>query len=279
MSYVRRVIDDELDELLPDLPAIAIEGARGVGKTETALQRAQTVFRLDDEAQRAIFMAGPERVLSGEPPVLLDEWQQIPELWDRVRRAVDEGAAPASFLLTGSAMPSPRPTHSGAGRIIALRMRPMSLAERQLEKTTVSLKQLLDGRKQEMQGETSLLLEDYVREIVASGFPGLRRYTGRGLRAQLDSYLAHIVEVDFQALGQPVRQPQTLWRWMAAYAAATATTANFETIRDAATAGEADKPARSTTIPYRDALERLWILEALPGWAPTRNPIARLVQA
>jgi predicted AAA+ superfamily ATPase len=103
--YQRRVIDDELDELIGDLPAIAIEGAKGVGKTRTALQRAKTSHRLDDPAELAVAQADPARLLEGERPVLIDEWQRLPQVWDLVRRAVDDGAPAGSFLLTGSAIP------------------------------------------------------------------------------------------------------------------------------------------------------------------------------
>ena len=92
MPYLRRVVDDELDELVPSLPALALEGAKGVGKTATALRRAATVHRLDDPARRAIAEAAPERLLGGARPVLLDEWQRVPTVWDAVRRAVDDGA-------------------------------------------------------------------------------------------------------------------------------------------------------------------------------------------
>jgi hypothetical protein len=101
-GYLPRIVDEEPDELLAAPPAVAIEGARGVGKTSTALQRAATVRRLDDPAERAIVQADPERILDGEPPVLLDGWQRVPETWDLVRRAVDEDRTPRRFLLTGS---------------------------------------------------------------------------------------------------------------------------------------------------------------------------------
>ena len=279
MSYLRRVVDYELDELFSALPALALEGPKGVGKTATALQRAATVYQLDDPAQRAIAEADPGQLLRGEPPVLLDEWQRVPALWDAVRRAVDADAAPASYLLTGSASPASPPTHSGAARVVTVRMRPLSLAERGMGPPTVSLGRLLRGDRAGVSGETDASLADYTREIVTSGFPGLRRLSGRSLRAQLDSYLARIVDTDFNEMGHPVRRPQTLQRWMAAYAAATATSASYETIRDAATAGEGDKPAKTTTIPYRDVLERLWIVDPVPAWVSTRNSIARLAQA
>jgi uncharacterized protein len=274
--YVRRIVDDELDALLPGLAALSLEGPKAVGKTETSLQRAATVYRLDDPAQRVIAAADPARLVTGARPVLIDEWQRLPEAWDVVRRAVDENPSPGQFLLTGSAAPSELPTHSGAGRIVTLRMRPMSLAERGIGSPSVSLSELLSGNRSPIAGETDVSLQDYVEEIIASGFPGIRRLGGRARRAQLDGYIDRLVEREIEDLGYRVRNPAALRRWMTAYAAATSTTASYETIRDAATSGEGDKPAKTTTQPYRNTLERLWILDPVPAWQPVRNPMARL---
>ena len=278
MTYIRRVIDDELDDLLAGLPAVTVEGPKAVGKTETALQRAETVRRFDDPAQASVARADPKRAVSGSPPVLLDEWQRVPEVWDAVRRAVDSDPEPGRFLLTGSAAPDSPETHSGAGRIVRLRLRPMSLAERGLVPPTVRLRDLLEGGAASLEGETALGLEEYAEEIVASGFPAIRTLAGRARRAQLDGYLARVVDRDFEEVGQSVRKPATLRRWMTAYAAASSTTASLETIRDAATPGEADKPARSTVIQYREVLHRLWLLDPVPAWVPSRNYFSRLAQ-
>lgn len=275
-TYVQRVVDGELDTLLEALPALSIEGPKAVGKTQTAARRAATIYPLDEPAQRALLSADPDRLVRGTSPILIDEWQRLPESWDLVRRAVDQNHQPARFLLTGSASPLQQPTHSGAGRIATIRMRPMTLFERGVASPTVSLAELLSGTRPPIRGETSVTLETYVAEIVASGFPGLRHLTGRARRAQLDGYIQRIVERDFEDSGHRIRNPAALRRWMTAYAAATATSASYETIRDAATGGEADKLAKTTTRPYRDTLERLWIIDAIPAWQPVRNPITRL---
>lgn len=276
-AYLPRIVDDELDELAVALPAIAIEGPKGVGKTATASRRATTVHALDDPAQRSVAVADPARLLDDPPPVLVDEWQRMPEIWDLVRRCVDRGASPGQFLLTGSALPAGPPTHSGAARIVTLRMRPLSLAERSSEQPSVSMRGLLTGERPELTGRTAWKLEDYVSEILRSGFPGLRGLTGRPRRIQLDSYLRRIVDRDFpDELDREVRNPDGLRRWMTAYAAASSTTASFEKIRDAATAGQGEKPAHTTVGPYRNALEQLWILDPVPAWAPTRSHIRRL---
>jgi predicted AAA+ superfamily ATPase len=274
--YSRRVVDAELDELSKSLAAIALDGPKGVGKTATGLQRAATVHALDDPAQREIARADPARLLEGAPPILIDEWQHVPESWDLVRRAVDAGAAPGSFLLAGSAHPRSRATHSGAARIVSVRMRPMSLAERGVGAPTVSLADLLSGSRSPLRGHSDVSLERYTDEIVASGFPGLRGLGGRALRAQLDGYLARVVDRDFEEMGREVRNPAVLQRWMNAYAAASSTTTMWERVRDAATSGQGEKPSKTTTIPYRDVLERLYLLDPVPAWLPSRNHFSRL---
>jgi uncharacterized protein len=276
--YRPRVVDRELDELVPALAAIALEGPKAVGKTETASRRAATVHALDDPAQFALAAADPARLLADPPPVLLDEWQRMPELWDLVRRRVDAHASAGQFLLAGSAAPEDLGMHSGAGRIVSLRMRPMALSERSDEVPTVSLTELLAGERPPLRGRTDWKLERYVEEILRSGFPGLRGLSGRPLRLQLDTYLSRIGDRDLPVeLGQRVRNPGALLRWMTAYAAASSTTTSFEKIRDAATAGE-DKPAKDTVESYRNALERLWILDPVPAWSPSRGHIRRLAQ-
>ncbi len=213
---------------------------------------------------------------SGPEPILVDEWQRLASSWDLVRRSVDQDNRPGRFILTGSASTTPFNVHSGAGRILTLRMRPMSLVERRIAEPTVSLSDVLSGRRPHVEGSTEIQLSTYVGEIIRGGFPALREGSDRVRRAHLESYLGRIVDRDVPEYGRPVRNPTALRAWLTAYAAATSTTTSYETIRDAATGGTADKPAKSTTIPYRDTLSRLWILEPVPAWLPTRNHLRRL---
>ncbi len=274
-AYEARVVDSELDALLDGLGAISLEGPKGVGKTATARRRAATVVELDDPQMLEVVRADLQLLATGRPPILIDEWQRYPPSWDAVRRAVDDDPSPGRFLLTGSATPTQLPTHSGAGRIVRLRVRPMTLSERGLEVPTVSLAQLLSGDQPALSGRTDVDLQRYVTEILAGGFPGMRAPNPTARRRAIDGYLDQIAQTDLPELGIEVRHPGTLRRWMAAYAAATATTASYEKIRNAATAGEAT-PAKTTVIPYREALERLWLLEPLAAWAPTSSHLNRL---
>ncbi len=274
MTYRRRYVDDELDALMAEPFAIAIDGPKSVGKTATALRRADTVICLDEEPVRQLVAADPERILAAAGVTLFDEWQHLPMVWDRVRRAVDGGAA--AYLLTGSATPAPgATTHSGAGRILSLRLRPMSLPERGGTTPSVTLAGLLAGEGT-ISGHTSWRLADYAREICASGFPAINAMPARRQRAQLDGYLRRIIDRDIPDQGVALRRPETLRRWMTAYAAASSTSASYTTILDAASAGESSKPAKTTTISYRDLLSQIWILDPVPAWLPSGGELSRL---
>lgn len=279
MPYLRRDVDDVLDDLLGGLAAVSIDGPKGAGKSATAARRAEHVWLLDDPAQLALAQADP--LVETAPPgtVLIDEWQRFPPIWDAVRRRVDAGAPPGRFLLTGSATPaSARGTHSGAGRIVSLRMRPMAVHERGTTRTTVSFRDLLAGDAS-ITGTTPWTLGDYLRAITQSGFPGIMSAPERVARAQLDSYLRRVIDRDIPDLGATVRRPETLRRWIAAYAAASSTTTTYAKILDATTGGDGAQPAKSTTITYRDHLTQLWLLDEVPGWQPSRQSLGRLQQA
>ncbi len=274
-QYHQRVVDSELDALIEEISAISLEGPKGVGKTATAQRRANSSFALDDENSRQLLLADLARLDRSATPVLVDEWQRAPSVWDAIRRSVDRDSAPGRFILTGSATPTSAPTHSGAGRIVRLRMRPMSLFERGYL-ATVSLSELLRGAPVPVSGTTDVRLPGYAEEVVRSGLPAIRPLGARGRRAQLDSYLDRVVEHDFAEQGQLIRRPATLRAWLAAYAAATATTASYNTILDAAMPGDGDKPAKETTRAYRDVLSQLWLLDPVPAWIPGRSSFSRL---
>jgi predicted AAA+ superfamily ATPase len=278
-NYQRRVVDDELDELSTRLPAISIDGPKGVGKTATAVERATTVFALDNPAAFELVQADPGRLARAPGPVVIDEWQRFPDSWDLVRRAVDKTPEPGRFLLTSSASPQSPATHSGAGRIVAIRMRPLTLAERGVDTPSVSLASLLRGGRSALTRHTSVGLADYAEAIVRGGFPGMRANTPRAQRALLGCYVDRVVDRDFPEAGLAARNPMLLRRWLAAYAAAMGTTASYESIRDAATAGHANKPAKTTTMAYQDTLQRIWISDPVPALAPTRNHLKRLTLA
>lgn len=282
-TYLPRILDTVLDDLQPHLPAIVIEGAKGVGKTQTAARRVPEsgVIRLDDPALLEVVRADPGAVLRQHRPVLIDEWQKYPPVWDYVKRAVDRDPSGGQFILTGSAaQTSELGVHSGAGRITGLRMRPMGLSERGRVDTTVSLVDLAASPGSPVSGTSPFALVDYIEEILASGFPGIRQLPNvRAQRNQLTSYLRHAVDQDIAEAGLKVRRPDAVRAWLRAYSAATGTNAAYSRILASATAGIDDKPSRSATEGYREVLTRTGILDPIPAWDAGENFHTRLAQA
>lgn len=160
-----------------------------------------------------------------------------------------------------------------------MQMRPLSFYERGLQEPSVSLAELLDGTRRRVSGSTEIDIASYVEEILRSGFPGIRDLPEKLRTRQLDSYISRLAERDLPTNGVSVKDPVALRKWLAAYAAATATDASYTTILDAATPGEEEKPHRSTALRYRHHLERLFILDPIRPWIPSFTPLKRLKQS
>jgi uncharacterized protein len=159
-EYQRRIVDDEL---FPLLPAIVLDGPKGVGMTTTALQRCNSVRRLSRKSERLIVEADPLVIAEDDSPLLIDEWQLVPEVWDAVCEIVDRNNVPSYSMLTGSA--PLRSTHSGAARMTSVRVRPLTLPERGVSTPSVSLTKLLAGGVPSVSGRTGVKLTNYVDEI------------------------------------------------------------------------------------------------------------------
>ena len=289
-TYIPRIAEAQLKELLKRHSAISIEGPRNVGKTTTATQQAATVFDLEDEETLAAVKTDPSILVDAPEPILIDEWQLYPRAWLVVRRAVDADRRPGRFILTGSAAPTTPPTHSGAGRILSMRMRPMSLAERwgDAHLPSISLKSLLAGDVGGIRETTEVSVVDYINEMVVGGFPMLRSEAKLidmspeeilFAQTEMESYCERIIDTEFPLAGHNLRNPYALRRWMCAYAAATSSTASLETIRDAATNNEGDKPSRTATTPYRDTLAKMWVVDPIESWGTTSSHFTKLTQA
>jgi hypothetical protein len=196
MAYRRRLLDGLLDELLAELPAILLVGPRASGKTTTALQRAQSVIRLDVPGEAAAFRADPDAVLRGmTEPVLLDEWQAVPETFPAVKRAVDAAARPRRFILTGSAYGDLEGvTAAGTGRIVRLRLLGMTVRE-QLGRMAAEplIDRLARGAEIAVPGER-LDLRDYLDLALRSGFPEALGIGGAAARQRwLEGYVDQII--------------------------------------------------------------------------------------
>jgi predicted AAA+ superfamily ATPase len=259
--------------------AVLVEGPKACGKTETARQQAASEVLLDvDQNARAAVAVNPGLVLEGETPRLIDEWQVEPEIWNQVRRAVDERGDPGQFILAGSAVPADEITrHSGAGRISRLRMRPMSLREAGVSSGEVSLRDLMSKGKAEAPG-TVLDIPGLAEEISRGGWPALR---SRGIGPAIDGvrdYLEEISRTDVSQVDNVRRNPERVRRLLTSLARNVATTSSNATLaRDTAGSGETVK--EQTLAEYLSALERLFVVENQPAWTPHLRSRGRLRQA
>lgn len=266
-------MDETLDLLMPHLPAILLDGPKGVGKTSTASHRSTTILSLDEPEVAELASRSPNWATEHPKPILIDEWHRVEPVWDAVKRAVDRDYSGGQFLLTGSLPTSA--THSGAGRIISLRMRPMTLPERGVVEPKIFLAETLQSGNFATGGQSHFSLQDYLEQIVSSGFPAIQQSPLQTRAFALKGYVDRIIDADVVEMGLETRKPASLRNWLSAYAAATGTTASFSTIRDAAAKGDSS-PSRSAIAPYVDTLARLRILDELDPWLPYGTSLQRL---
>ena len=275
VAYLPRIADRELEQRLGYIGAVLIDGPKACGKTATATRHAQTVIRLDeDQTARAFLRLAPERLFDNPTPILFDEWQAEPTIWNKVRRQVDDREGKGLFILTGSATPSDDASrHSGAGRFSVMRMRPMSLFETGHSNGEMSLASLLEGERQTGLG-TQLSFDELLKRIVIGGWPELIGADETSARRWLRDYLGNIVEVDIQKLG-PRRDPANLRRLLESLGRSVAQPVKaVELARDVG--GEDGPVAKETLSAYLTALDRLHLLDNSPAWLPRMRSRARL---
>ena len=268
MQYTPRVVDAQLSDALRTAGAVLVEGPKACGKTETAKRVAAAATYLDTDLQaRAAVEVDPALVLGGPHPHLLDEWQEYPQLWNYVRRAVDTAGEPGRFILTGSSAPADDVRrHSGAGRFTRLRMRPMSLYESGHSTGAVSLAALLRGEPaRSPDAELSVLrLADLA---VAGGWPARQGASVDEAAAYVREYLSLTCEVDVPRVGGRRRDPQRVRRLIMSLARNLSTEAPMTTL-SADAAGQDATVNRETVADYLEALQALLLVEDQPPWAP-----------
>lgn len=265
-AYLPRVVDAELRKRLAANGAVLVEGPKACGKTETARQQAASEVLVDiDLAAREAASIDPGLILEGDVPRLIDEWQVVPAIWNRVRREVDARKAAGQFVLTGSATPADDVTrHTGAMRFGRVRMRPMSLYELGRSTATISLKELLDGGASSSP-DPGLTIADLVDEVVMGGWPGIRHLSIDDAAQAVRDYLEQIRRTDIDLVDGVNRDPVRVGAVLRSVARHTATQATLSTL--ATDSGESGTPlTRETVGTYLAALTRLMIVENVEAW-------------
>jgi len=268
VPYYPRICDEVLNRKLQLTGATLVVGPKWCGKTETALQAAASVIYIQSDPQyKDTGKIMPSLLLEGETPRLIDEWQDVPELWNAVRHTVDQRKKQGQFILTGSATPRDEVmAHSGIGRISKIQMRPMSLYESKESSGAVSLKALFDG-EQELAALSSLDIPQLAYAVCRGGWPGAVTLPAGGeLLAR--EYTDMLVESDISNLDGVERNPHRVRQVLRSLARNSSTLTTANTILEDVRANDLTINER-TLDNYLNAMRRLFVVEDVPAWSPS----------
>ena len=269
-NYLPRLCDTELEIALESSGAVLVEGAKWCGKTSTASHAAKSVLFMQDPDNTATYLSivdtKPSLLLRGEVPLLIDEWQMTPVLWDAVRFEVDQRAKLGQFILTGSAVPTDNViAHTGTGRISRMLMRPMSLYESNESNGTVSLGDLFAG-KHNLESVSSLTIEQIAYALCRGGWPAsINRAKKAALRMSMD-YVEAVINYDVSRVDGVDKNPNRVRMLLRSLARNISTPATIQTIQN--DIGATDISISEKTISsYLNALRRIFVVEDLPAWS------------
>jgi len=271
-QYKTRIVDRILREKLESKGAVLIEGAKWCGKTTTASQLAKSILYMQDpeKVRQNIELAElkPSKLLEGDTPRLIDEWQLAPKLWDAIRFEVDQRDAFGQFILTGSSVPADTSKiyHSGVGRITKLLMRPMSLFESGESKGSVSLKQLFEGKP--IDGYADIDIDQLAFLICRGGWPKALDCPEKIALAQAFDYYTVVVNTDASKVDNVERNPERVERLMRSYARAIASQTNLRSIGQDLAHHELKTLSDDTINAYISALKRIFVIEEVSAWNP-----------
>lgn len=273
-SYVRRAVDVLLDEMLAAFSAISLVGPRAAGKTTTAVRRAGTVLRLDRPNVRTAIAADPDAMLQGLPePVVIDEWQEAPDVLGAVKRSVDDDPRPGRFILTGSVRAEmENRLWPGTGRILQVPMYGFSVRElrgRAADATFID-RVAADGVSALRAHGEELNIRGYLDLMLEGSFPEPALRTPPPARGRwFDGYVEQMITRDVPAVA-PRRDPELMRRYLSVLAVNSAGLVTEESLREAA--GINAKTARE----YQTLFQRMFVLDLVPAWFSNR--IKRLVK-
>ena len=272
-EYRARIVDDMLKDKLESKGAVVIEGPKWCGKTTTAMQVAGSILRMDEPSKREanIQMAeiDPGRLLKGNAPRLIDEWQIAPKLWDAARYEVDTRGEEGQFILTGSAVPieSREITHSGTGRFTWLMMRPMSLFESGDSTGEVSLNQLFENPNV-IDGMNNLSIEKLAFLICRGGWPHAVGMKEKPALLQAEDYYEAVIKSDINRADGVSKNPERVKRLMRSFARNQGTQISNTMLRDDIISNDTESLNEDTIASYINALKNIFVVEDMPAWNP-----------
>jgi len=277
MSYIKRIIEEDLSEKLLASGAVLVKGPKSCGKTATASQFAKSVLEMDRDKQVPVIMAtNPQLLLVGETPRLIDEWQEHPEIWNYVRHEVDDRKAKGQFILTGSANPADdAKLHSGAGRFTVVQMDTMSWQELGFSTGIVKVSDLLEGKFPDFYDE-GISLDFIIEKMLIGGWPALLNESLKNALTMNSGYVDLLCEVDMGRVSGVKRDPMKVRSLLRSLARNTATLVENKTLEQDVKTSDKNELSRNTISDYLDALSRLMILYEQPAFNPHIRSAASL---
>lgn len=282
-KYKSRIVDRQVEKYLSAFGAVCIEGPKWCGKTWTSAYHSKSEIYIGDPAgnfqNRQLAELSPSLVLEGETPRLIDEWQEVPPLWDAVRYKVDQRPQKGQFILTGSATPNHKGIlHSGAGRIARLRMRPMSLWESGDSCGKVSLEQLCRGKlTPALTGEVDL--KKLIELIIRGGWPGSLGLPLEQAALLPAQYLDAVIDDDVYRIDGVKRDTQKMRLLLRSLARNESTTATNKTLMKDIKAVDDEDIDGNTVAAYLDIFKRLFITDNQPPFSSGIRSSVRVKQA
>lgn len=282
-NYLPRVVDAKIEEYLKTFGAICVEGPKWCGKTWTSLFHSNSRIFIGDPAgnfqNRRLAEMSPSLILEGEKPRLIDEWQEVPPIWDAVRYQVDQSAQKGQYILTGSATPNHKGIlHSGAGRIAKLRMRPMSLYESGDSSGTVSLEKLCRGElTPSMTGEVDL--RKLIDLIIRGGWPGSISIPTEQAALLPVEYLNAVIDDDIYRIDGIKRNTNKMRLLLRSLARNESTTATNRTLKNDIREVDDEDIDVETVKEYLDIFDRLFITDNQPPFSTGVRSSVRVKQA
>ena len=274
-NYKRRILDSLLEKKLQAKGAVLIEGPKWCGKTTTAEEIAASKIMLAKpdikDHFKSLLEIDSDAALAGETPMLIDEWQTVPKLWDAVRYTVDHRHAMGQFILTGSAVPDKdaekEREHSGTGRFAWLTMRPMTLFESGESNGTVSLGELFLAPAKILQ-KNDLKLSDIAFLICRGGWPIAVGLPEEAALEQAFDYYDAVTKEDVTNVDGVKRASERVQRLMRAYARHQGTQASIATLKEDLKNNDTTTLDEDTISSYLDALRKIFVVEDMPAWNP-----------
>lgn len=268
-------MDTLLEKKLQAKGAVLIEGPKWCGKTTTAEEIATSKIMLAKpdikEHFKSLLEIDTDAALAGETPMLIDEWQTVPKLWDAVRYTVDHRHAMGQFILTGSAVPDKdaekEREHSGTGRFAWLTMRPMTLFESGESNGTVSLGELFQAPEKILQ-KNALKLSDIAFLICRGGWPIAVGLPEEAALEQAFDYYDAVTKEDVTNVDGVKRASERVQRLMRAYARHQGTQASIATLKEDLKNNDTTTLDEDTISSYLDALRKIFVVEDMPAWNP-----------